>query len=93
MKTFDINARSVYALRSCGVGHTGLEKFCGLMNLPKPVARKNYDISNQIGDAAKLTAEKSMIAATEEEKTLEGSSDISVSVDGTWQKKGFCFFK
>ena len=54
-------------------------KNCGLMNLPKPVARKNYDnISNQIGDAA-----------TEEEKTLEGSSNISVSVDGTWQKRGF----
>ena len=29
MKTFDINARNVYALRSCGVGHTGLEKICG----------------------------------------------------------------
>ena len=34
MKTYDLNARSVYALRSCVVGHTGLEKICGLMNLP-----------------------------------------------------------
>ena len=43
MKTFDIDARRVYPLRSCGVGHTGLENVCGLMNLPKPVARKHYD--------------------------------------------------
>ena len=90
MKTYDINARSVYALRSCGVGHTGLEKICGLMNLPKPVARNNYDnISNRIGDAAKFVAERSMIEAAEEEKRLEGTDNISVSIDGTWQKRGF----
>ena len=90
MKTYDINARSIYALRSCEVGHTGLEKICGLMNLPKPVARNNYDnISNRIGDAAKFVAERSMIEAAEEENRLEGTDNISVSVDGTWQKRGF----
>ena len=90
MKTFDINARSVYALRSCGVGHTGLKKICGLMNLSKPVARKNYDnISNQIGDAARDTAGKSMIEAAEENTTMERLSNISVSVNGTWHKRGF----
>ena len=61
MKTFDINARSVSALQSCGVGHTGLERVCGLLNLPKPIACKNYDnISNRFGVAAKFIAEKGM---------------------------------
>ena len=81
MKTFDINPRSVYALRSCGVGHTGLEKICGLMNLPKPVARKNYDnISNQIGDAAKLTAERSMIERSMIERSMIERSMIERSM-------------
>ena len=59
MKIIDLNARSVYALRSCGVGHTGLEQVCGLLNLPQPIACKNYDnISNRFGVAAKFIAEK-----------------------------------
>ena len=48
MRTFDINARNVYALRSYGVSHIGLERVCGLLNLLKPIACKHYDnISNR----------------------------------------------
>ena len=42
MKPFEVNIRSVYAFRSCGVGHTGIEKFCGMMNMPSPMTGVNY---------------------------------------------------
>ena len=34
MKNYEVNMRSIYAMRSCGVGHTGMNLFCGLMNMP-----------------------------------------------------------
>ena len=46
---------SVYAMRSCGLGYNALEKFCGLMNLPPPVSKKNYQkLSHKIRDTAKI---------------------------------------
>ena len=40
-KPFQVNIRTVYAFRSCGVGHTGLEKFCCMMNMPAPMIVMN----------------------------------------------------
>ena len=59
------------------------------MNLPPPVSKKNYQkLSHKIRDTAKTVAEASMSAAIEEVKK-EGATDIGVSVDGTWQRRGF----
>ena len=67
-----------------------MERLCCLLNLPKPIACKNYDnISDHYGVAAKFIAEKGMIEAAKEGKEMEGSSNITVSVDGTSQKRGF----
>ena len=64
----EVNVRSVYAMRRCGVGHQGLQKFCGIMNMPPPVARKNYDdISSKFGEAVEV-AKASMIQAAVEIK-------------------------
>ena len=47
-KPFEVNIRNVSAFRSCGVGHTGLEKFCCMMNMPAPMTVMNYNnISNR----------------------------------------------
>ena len=89
MQTFDVNIRSVYAMRRCGVGHSGLEKCCGIMNLPPPVESKSYAaLSNKISVAAQKVATCSMIEAATILKQTVGL-DIGVSVDGTWQKRGF----
>ena len=59
------------------------------MNLPPPVSKKNYQkLSHKIRDTAKTVAEASMSAAIEEVKK-EGATDFGVSVDGTWQRRGF----
>jgi len=41
-KSFDINKRLIYAMRSIGVGYSGLKKFCFLMNIPPPLTARNY---------------------------------------------------
>lgn len=35
---FDVNRRSVLVARAIGCGHAALQTFCGIMNLPPPVA-------------------------------------------------------
>ena len=90
MKPFEVNIRTVYALRSCSVGHTGLGKFCCMMNMPAPMTVMNYNnISNRLRDAAKIVAENSMKDAVVEAKQYTNVvADIGVSVDGTWQRMG-----
>ena len=57
MRNFEVNIRTMYAMRNCGVEHTGLEKFCGLLNMPQPMTRKNFDvISNKVRDSAEKVA-------------------------------------
>ena len=91
MKPFEINTRAVYALRSCGVGHTGLETICCVLNMPKPMTVMNYNnISNNIRDSAKQMAERSMNnAAVELKRGKNMVFDIGVSLDGSWQRRGF----
>ena len=40
VKAFDVNTRNAYVMRSCGLGIIALEIFCGLMNLPPPIAKQ-----------------------------------------------------
>ena len=87
MKTFDVNIRTVYAMRSIGVGYVGLEKICGLLDMPKPMTPNSFDnLANRIREAANVIAERMVDAA---EKLREVSNDVGVSFDGTWQKRGF----
>lgn len=91
MKPYEVNYRAVYATRSIGIDHSGLETFCGILNMPKPMTACNYNnISNIFRDAAKEVAEKSMNAAINDlRKQDDEMIDIGVSVDGTWQRRGF----
>ena len=83
IKSYEVNIRSIYAMRSCGVGHTGMNRFCGLMNMPPPIRAHSYDeASNKIRDAAEKVAKSSMIAAASDVKATDGK-DIGVTVDGT----------
>ena len=86
----EVNLRSVYATRRCGVGHKGLQKLCGVMNLPPPVTRKNYDnLSNKLGEVVEKVAKTSMIEAAADLKQQEGEVLLVISFDGSWQKRGY----
>ena len=90
MKTMEINVRAVYGFRSIGVGHALLTKFCGYLNMPPPMSKNAYEgLSNSIKVASKAVAEKSMADAASRLRGTNEVADVGVSVDGTWQRKGF----
>ena len=94
-KSFDVNKRFVYAMRSCGQGFAGMERFCTLMNMPKPLTKNNYSKTVVLlKDACKTVAIDTMKNASTDlhlQKNLPSQqiADIAVSCDGSWQRRGF----
>ena len=96
-KVYDVNIRSTFAFREVGKGYSTIEKFAANMNMLQPVSKLRYHKINQNLHAAYVdTASKSMRAAAAEVKaivlsdeTAQDIADCQVSVDGTWQKRGF----
>ena len=88
---FDVNKRTAYTIRVLGHGHSGIEKFTHLMNMPKPMTKNNYNkIIKQMATVTKEIAEQTMSdAANDFLVEPEILSDVVVSCDGTWQKHGF----
>lgn len=91
---FDINVKCVYGLRSIGKGSVSSRTLFGLLDLPNPPQR--FERYNTLFlKSLEEVANKSMKKATEESveyNTSEDGStsrDISVGIDGTWQKRGF----
>lgn len=89
---YEVNRRTVYSMRSIGVGLQGLNKFCGVMNMPPPVKPNTYNLINQqiLLSAKKATDESTKKAVIEEVRETESlpKTDITVSGDGTWMKRG-----
>ena len=97
-KSFEVNRRLVYSMRTLGKGHTSAKKFCTLINMPHPPAAKNYTkISSVITTCMRSMAKDSMSQAAEEVRNLKGQNDCNetetvdcgISCDSTWQKRGF----
>lgn len=60
------------------------------MNMPEPMFQNNFmNISKKLKVAAKYVAEKSMSSAAAQLRGDSDTADVGVSVDGTWQRKGF----
>ena len=73
MKINEVNMRSIRAMRSSGIGHTGMNRFCRLMNMPPTIRAHSYDeASNKIRDAAEKFAKSNMIAAASDVKARKG---------------------
>ena len=87
--TYEVNRRYIYAMRSIGQGFSGAKKFCCIMNIPNLPTKNNYaKIVKALKTAAFNVAKESMKSAAEE---LKGSAEheCAVSVDGSWQKRGY----
>ena len=89
----DVNLRAVLAFREIGRGHEAMKMFASCMNMPLPMAYKSYAaINDLLLDAYKESANESMVMAGKDVRTNIVGSDFQntrVSVDGTWQKRGF----
>jgi hypothetical protein len=92
-QAYDINRRSILAMRCIGQGLESLATFCGVMDLPQPVQRPAYNaIVKHIVTATSTVAESVFQQAVEEEIELSATPEdrqITVQCDGTWQKRGF----
>ena len=85
----DINRRLVYTMRSSGAGYHAISKFASFMNTPSSITKNNYNKINKIcREAAKEVAEMTMTDAATDIKA-ERNTDIGVSVDAAWARRGF----
>lgn len=93
-----INRRAALAMRFIGCGLSALSTFCGIMNLPPPVAKPSYQkIKQTICEAVETVQSRCMKAAAGIEFSLvdhaEGGDtsprDIDTSLDGTFLTRGF----
>lgn len=92
-RMYDINRRIILAFRLLGIGLRGIIKFCGIMELPRPVFQSYYStLQDGICAAAKAVAMKSMKEGAKQELEMtkvKKEKGICVSGDGSWQKRGF----
>lgn len=95
--SYEINRRFLFVMRVLGLGLKGAEKFCGLMDMRAFISQPTYDlIIDNIHSSIKTATEKIFQQACTEEKYLasehqgtEHSTELTVSGDGTWKKRGF----
>ena len=93
---YEINTSFVFVMRVLEPGQSAMRKFCGLMNLPKPIAQSTYDaIVSNILIAAPTVCDVTLKNAATEERTATQEAQIFddeteiVSGDGTWKKRGY----
>jgi hypothetical protein len=84
---YDLNIRLVYGLRSIGKGLAAARLFCAVMNLPSPPGRY-YEYEAILGAVSEKICMSSMEGAAKEAINVAGSNNLSVAVDGSWQKRG-----
>ena len=79
-KSFEVNRRLVYSMRSLGKGQSGAKKFCTLMNMPPHL--------KQLPKQLKALQRKVCLKLP---LKLGGDAIVNtgVSCDGTWQRRGF----
>ena len=86
----ELNIRAVYGMRFIGKGHQALRKFCAVMDLPPAPAKAAYHrISKMLEPVIVECATDSMRLAQKECKDLADSKDVAISLDGSWQKRGY----
>ncbi|GBM28855.1 hypothetical protein AVEN_43574-1 [Araneus ventricosus] len=92
-KLSEINIRIVYGLRLIGRGFSAAVKLCSTLNLPNLSKMAYRSLEKRILLAVTEVAKKTMGNAAQEVKTLKNSQEnvtrCGVSVDGTWQRRGY----
>ena len=91
-KFCDINRKSVLAMRVIGKSRKALQKICAVLDMPPPLSNSSFlRHRDELHAAAKDVAESSMSAAAKSVMRAgnEEPSDIAVTTDGTWMRRGY----
>ena len=88
-----INRQAALAMRMIGRGYNALCMLCMVLDIPKPMSKPVYDSHRaQVHKAAVEIGSQSMktaAAAVIEYRSAEAApSDIAVTCDGTWMRRG-----
>ena len=94
---FDVNLRVIMAFREIGKGHSGLETFCGYMNMPPPMAETTYNetVKFMLHPIYVVAAQNMKDAGKEIRREIlddydeNAVCDAAVSCDGSWQRRGY----
>ncbi|CAH8615686.1 unnamed protein product [Dicrocoelium dendriticum] len=88
-KTYEVNGRYPVALFAIGRNYKHGKKFLGNMNMPSNMHKSSWSLhKKKILHATQAIALESMQRAADEIKEKKGEN-ITVSCDGTWQRRGF----
>ncbi|KAH9379109.1 hypothetical protein HPB48_018808 [Haemaphysalis longicornis] len=89
---FDVNERTVYAIRTCGKGVASGRTMCAVLNLPPPPT-KFVSYNARLLDASTTTVRNSTAKSAEELNKeafdTDGELKSPLTVDGTWMKRGY----
>ncbi|KAL8563508.1 hypothetical protein ACOMHN_066175 [Nucella lapillus] len=97
---YNINLRIVTASTANGIGFQQAKHFSALMGMPPPMNEKTwYGLKKRVHSGAKCAADKHLQEAGEQVRATymdmylgvsdeDGVLDISISIDGSWQKRG-----
>ncbi|GFX91032.1 uncharacterized protein TNCV_5106621 [Trichonephila clavipes] len=90
----ELNTRFVYGLRLIGRGVSAGRKLCAVLNLPPFLSKLAFhQQEKKLLSAAISIGEKIMNDAAKGirqlKKSIHGTVNCGVSVDGTWQRRGF----
>ncbi|GFS71433.1 uncharacterized protein TNCV_5051371 [Trichonephila clavipes] len=92
-KMNELYSRFVYGLRLIGRGVSAGRKLCAVLNLPPFLSKHAFRQEKKLLSAAISIGEKIMNDAAKGirqlKKSIHGIVNCGVSVDGTWQRRGF----
>ncbi|KYM99964.1 hypothetical protein ALC62_09280 [Cyphomyrmex costatus] len=97
-RMYEVNYRFTFVMRLLGLGLAGCDKFCGLMDLSSNFVSKsvyNLYIKNMCEKIQSVVKRLYSMAAAQEknetckENELQDTTNLTVSGDGMWQKRGF----
>ncbi|CAF1453077.1 unnamed protein product [Rotaria sordida] len=87
----EINVRLGIGGTLCGLGHSGVMKLLGALNLPPPIQEHKYrKVQEFILNYVEKAQEQSMIDAAQDAISEAGGvEELTVSGDGAWLTRGF----
>ena len=96
---FDINMRATMAFRGVGCGYAAMSEWSGTMNMPNHLSQNAYMSNHSKLQTASKETFKVIVAETRQAikdtykdigvvPDKDGVLDVSVSYDGSWQRRG-----
>ena len=92
-RSYEMNVRAVLVFREIGKGHNAMTTSNKVMNMPAPMTRRNFTKSRmkRFCQLLKKMANDSMVNNAYKIRDVSRNNDreCRVSIDGTWQKRGY----